>query len=80
VLWLSRLPQFVVPVVMVALLLVGLLAPLAVAVVALVVIVLFICWLAFLSWPVLATAQRGMRLVAIGIIVVAVIGRVAGWL
>ncbi len=78
--WLSRLPQFLVPTLMVTLLLVGLVAPLVVAVVALVVIIVFIAWLAFLSWPVLAPPQRGMRIVAIAILVVALVGRLGGWL
>lgn len=80
VVWLSRLPQFLVPALMVALLLVGLVAPLVVAVVALVVIIAFVGWLAFLSWPVLAPPQRGMRIVAIAILVVALVGRLGGWL
>lgn len=77
--WLSRLPTYLVPALMVVLLLVGLLAPLGVAVVALVVIIAFIGWLAFLSWPVLAVPQRGMRVLALTLLALALIGRVGGW-
>lgn len=80
VVWLSRLPTYLVPALMVLLLLVGLLAPLAIAVVSLVVIIGFIGWLAFLSWPVLVGPQRGMRLLALGILVLALVGRLGGWL
>lgn len=80
VVWLSRLPTYFVPALMVILLLVGLLAPLAVAVVALLLIIAFIGWLAFLSWPVLGGPQRGMRLLALGILVIALVGRLGGWL
>lgn len=80
VVFLSRLPQFLVPALMVVLLLVGLLAPLAVAVVALLLIIAFIGWLAFLSWPVLERPQRGMRLLALAILVAALVGRIGGWL
>jgi hypothetical protein len=80
VLALSRLPQFVVPAAMVLLMVVGLVAPVAVAVVALAVMVVFMGWLAFLSWPVLAAPQRGMRVVALLLITGAAVARLAGWL
>lgn len=64
---------------MVALMAVGLAAPLVVALPALLLILVFIGWLAFLSWPVIAGGQRAVRLVAIGLVVLAVAGRLAGW-
>jgi hypothetical protein len=79
VVWLSRLPQYLVPSAMVALMVVGLAAPVAVAVPALLLIIAFIGWLAFLSWPILQGGQRTIRLVAIGIVVLAAAGRLAGW-
>jgi hypothetical protein len=76
---LSRQPPFLVPAVMVALMIAGLAAPTVFAVPALLVILLFVGWLAFLSWPVLGTSQRAVRLFLIAVVVVAGIGRVAGW-
>ncbi len=77
--WLSRLPQFVIPAAMVALMVVGLAATIAVALPALLLVMMFIGWLAFLSWPVISLGQRAIRLVAIGLVVLAAVGRVAGW-
>ncbi|MEJ7630109.1 MAG: DUF6703 family protein, partial [Nocardioidaceae bacterium] len=79
VVWFSSLPQFAIPGAMVALMAVGLAAPLVVALPALLLILVFIGWLAFLSWPVIAGGQRAVRLVAIGLVVLAVAGRLAGW-
>ena len=47
---------------------------------ALALVALFVSWLAFLSWPVLGTGQRAIRLVMIAVIVFAMVGRIAGWL
>lgn len=77
--WLSRLPPFVIPGAMVALMAVGLAAPLAVALPALLLVMVFVAWLAFLSWPVITGGQRAIRLFAIGLVVLAGAGRVAGW-
>jgi len=76
---LSRQPKYLLPVLMVALMLVGLAAPLVFALPALVVIGLFVTWLAFLSWPVIDTRQRAVRVLMIAIIAFAFVGRVAGW-
>lgn len=80
VVWLSRQPTFLLPAVMVGLMVVGLAAPVYLGVPALVVIVAFVAWLAFLSWPVLTSGQRALRVVLIGVVVFALVGRVAGWL
>jgi len=40
---------------------------------------LFVTWLAFLSWPVIDTRQRAVRVLMIAIIAFAFVGRVAGW-
>ena len=79
VVYLSRLPQFLIPALMVLLMVVGLAAPVVFAVLALLVVVAFISWLAFLSWPVLTTPQRAMRVVAISLVVLAAVGRIVGW-
>lgn len=79
VVWLSRLPQFVIPAAMVALMVVGLAASIAVALPALLLIMVFVGWLAYLSWPVISGGQRTIRLLAIGLVLLAAVGRLAGW-
>lgn len=76
---LSRLPQYLVPAMIVVLMLLGLAAPLAVAIPALVIIFVFLGWLAYLSWPMLPANQRTVRVVMLALIVLAVAGRLAGW-
>ena len=77
---LSQLPPLVVPVVTLVLMLVGLLAPLYAAVPALLLVAAFVTWLAYISWPVLDSTGRLLRVVMIAAITVALIGRVSGWL
>lgn len=77
---LSRLPGFAVPAAIVVLMVVGLAAPLALALPALLIIVGFMAWLAFLSWPVLGTGPRAMRLAGVAIVAAALVGRAAGWI
>ena len=77
---LSSLPALAVPVVVLVLMLVGLTAPLFLAMPALLVILAFVCWLAYLSWPVLETGARVLRGVLIGAVLIALLGRISGWL
>ena len=80
VVWLARRPPLLIPAVMLALMLIGLVvSTLAIAVPALALVVVFVGWLAFLSWPVLAPGQRAIRVVMIGVVLFAALGRVAGW-
>lgn len=79
VVYLSRLPTFFVPGFIVVLMVVGLVAPVPIGVVALAIIIVFISWLAYLSWPVIPAGPRGVRLLAIGLVVLAIVGRIAGW-
>jgi Family of unknown function (DUF6703) len=80
VVWLARQPPLLIPAVMLALMLIGLVvSTLAIAVPALALVVVFVGWLAFLSWPVLAPGQRAIRVVMIGVVLFAALGRVAGW-
>jgi len=78
-LFLSRLPQYIIPGAIVVLMVLGLVAPLPFAIPALLIIFVFIGWLAFLSWPVLEGNQRTMRLVMLALILLALVGRIAGW-
>jgi hypothetical protein len=65
---------------MLVLMLVGLSTPLPVALPALAIAAAFVAWLAYLSWPVLSSGGRALRIVMIGLVVGAAVGRVAGWL
>ncbi|HSU37530.1 MAG TPA: DUF6703 family protein [Propionibacteriaceae bacterium] len=58
---LQRLPKLLVPLATVALVLVGVLAPLPVGLAALTVVWLFVAWIAYLSWPVVGTGGRVLR-------------------
>src|SRR3954451_9487882 len=69
-LFLSRLPQFMIPAAIVVLMVLGLVAPLPIAVPALVIIFLFVSWLAYLSWPVLQGNQRTVRVLMLGLILI----------
>ncbi|MBA8795812.1 hypothetical protein FHX74_003453 [Friedmanniella endophytica] len=66
---LSALPRVVVPLLMVALAAVGLFAPVPVAVVALVALILFVGWLAYLSWPLLSTGSRALRVMMLVLLI-----------
>jgi hypothetical protein len=65
---------------MLVLMLVGLSAPLLAALPALAIVTAFVAWLAYLSWPVLSSGGRMLRIVLICLVVGAGVSRVAGWL
>jgi hypothetical protein len=65
---------------MLVLMLLGLAAPLPLALPALAIAGAFVAWLAILSWPVLSSGGRLLRVVMIVLVVGAAVGRVAGWL
>jgi hypothetical protein len=58
---LQRVPKLLVPLGTVALVLIGVLAPLPVGLTALAVVWLFVAWIAYLSWPVVGTGGRVLR-------------------
>jgi hypothetical protein len=65
---------------MLVLMLVGLSAPLALALPALAIVAAFVGWLAYLSWPVLSSRGRLLRIVMVGLVVGAGVARAVGWL
>lgn len=65
---LSTLPRWLAPVVMLALTLIGLFSGGVVGLVCLGLVALFLGWLVALSWSVLPTAQRAMRLVVVVVV------------
>jgi hypothetical protein len=75
---LTRLPRYVLPGIVLALMLVGLSAPLPYAVVALGLVAALVGWLAVLSWPILTPQARLLRTFVMLLLVGAVIARVAG--
>jgi hypothetical protein len=78
--WLSRLPPLVIPVAVLVLMLVGVTAPLLVALPALAIVTCFVGWLAYLSWPVLTSGGRLLRILMICLVVGVGVSRVAGGL
>lgn len=75
---LSRLPPWLVPVIMFVLALVGLLAGGLMGLLALGLIAVFLAWLAVLSWPVLAPQQRLLRLLAVAVVTAAAVITLVG--
>lgn len=71
---LHALPRWVTPIVMTLILLVGLLANpnetwgLWIGFFALMLIALFLSWLLILSWPILVTTSRMLRILVIGLL------------
>jgi hypothetical protein len=74
----SSLPGWLVPVVLGVLLLVGLVVPSSWAGLLLLVPAVFLGWLLMLSWPVIGTAGRLMRLAAVLGLLAAALLRLTG--
>jgi len=72
---LHALPRPLVPLVTVLLVAVGVLAPPAVGVAALGVVALFVAWIAYLSWPVVTTGGRVLRLAMVALVVLLALSR-----
>jgi hypothetical protein len=67
------LPKFLVPALIVALMLLGLFLPAPYSGIALTVVCLFIGWLMYLSWPLLDSKSRLIRLLVFLILVAATV-------
>ena len=78
--WLSRQPRLLVPGAMLLLVIAWLAAPRAVAVPALVILWLFLLWQTYLSWPVVDSRGRTLRVVGNLVILFAIVGRIVGWI
>ena len=74
--WLSQRPKVLLPLLSVALLIGGLALPAWVGVPLLVALLLIVAWLVYLSWPVVEGPARLIRLVVLGMLGAAVVGRV----
>lgn len=75
--WLSQRPKVLLPLLSVALLIGGLALPPAAGVPLLVALLLVVAWLIYLSWPLVQGPARLLRLVLLGLLVVAILSRVA---
>ena len=75
--WLSARPKFVLPLLTVVLLIAGLAAPPGLGVPILLVLVALVGWLSYLSWPVVEGVQRLVRLGTIGLVLAAIVGKLA---
>lgn len=74
------MPTIVIPAAVLVLMLIGLGAPLPFALPAFGVIAAFVAWLAYLSWPILDTRSRLMRVLMLGIVIGSAVARTQGWL
>jgi hypothetical protein len=74
---LHGMPKLTLPGITLVLALAGVLAPVAVAVPALILLALLLSWLGFLSWPVVGTGARFLRIFSILIILLFAVSRVA---
>jgi hypothetical protein len=72
---LSRLPRLVVPGAVLVLVVAGLAAPAWVGVPCLVVVAAFLGWLATVSWPVLESGGRTLRVLTVTLLLAAAAGR-----
>ena len=74
--WLSLRPKILLPLVSAALLIGGLALPPPAGVPLLDLLLLVVGWLSYLSWPVVVGTARIVRLVLLGLLVVAILTRV----
>jgi uncharacterized protein DUF6703 len=73
---LHTMPKLTLPLASLVLVVLGAFAPVPVAVVALLLLGLLLAWLGFLSWPVVSTTSRLLRVFAVLVIVFFAISRV----
>jgi hypothetical protein len=74
---LHGMPKLTLPGITLVLALIGVLAPVAAAIPALILLALLLSWLGFLSWPVVSTGQRFLRIFSILIILLFAVSRIA---
>lgn len=74
----SRLPRLLVPGLVLLLTFAGLAAPARVGAPCLMLVAAFLGWLAALSWPVLDSRGRALRVLTIGLLLGAAVARLYG--
>jgi hypothetical protein len=72
---LHRMPKLTLPGITLVLALIGVFAPISVGVPALVLLALVLCWLGFLSWPIVTTGQRAIRVFSVLVIILFAVKR-----
>lgn len=75
---LHAMPKLTLPIATLLLVLIGAFAPVAAAVPALIVLGVLLAWLGFLSWPVVGTGSKAIRVFAVLVIAFFAISRLAG--
>lgn len=74
---LHSMPKLTLPGITLVLAIAGVFAPVPVAVPALLLLALLLSWLGFLSWPLVGTGPRALRVFSILILVLFAISRIA---
>ncbi|NEA37174.1 DUF6703 family protein [Streptomyces sp. SID13031] len=74
---LHAMPKLVLPGITLVLALVGVFAPIGVGVPSLILLALLLAWLGFLSWPVVTTGARWMRIFSVLVILLFAVSRIA---
>ena len=75
---LHSMPKLTLPGITLVLALAGVFGPVALAVPALIVLALLLSWLGFLSWPVVTTGARLIRIFSILVVLLFAVSRIAG--
>lgn len=74
---LHTMPKLTLPGITLVLALAGVLAPLTVGIPALILLALLLAWLGFLSWPVVTSGQRFIRVFTVLVLVLFAVSRIA---
>jgi hypothetical protein len=74
---LHSMPKLTLPAITLVLALAGVFAPVPVAIPALILLALLLSWLGFLSWPVVTTGPRLLRIFSILVILLFAVSRIA---
>jgi hypothetical protein len=74
---LHGMPKLTLPGITLVLALIGVFAPVGAGVPALILLALLLAWLGFLSWPVVSTSSRAMRIFAVLVILLFAVSRIA---
>lgn len=76
-LYLSRMPRWALAVLAAALFLAGVLAPGVPGAVATALLAVLLAWLAYVTWPTVSSAGRGMRVLVVAVLVMITISKLA---
>ncbi|GAA1661964.1 hypothetical protein GCM10009744_64640 [Kribbella alba] len=74
---LHTMPKLTLPGITLVLALLGVFAPAVAGVPALILLALLLAWLGFLSWPLVSTGQRAVRVFSVLVIILFAVSRIA---